>query len=139
MAAISGTGAVNALAKSLRRKGDPTDPGPFGDASAELEEVNRALRAYVDQTKKPAKGKVVITIDLKASLMANDEVEVTALSTVKSTKPAAPARKTSLFLDKEGVAHTSPQVELPLFDGLKGVDGGKDEEKGKKKANYGNG
>ena len=57
MAAINGTGALNTLAKSLRRRGDPTDAGPFGDASAELEEVNRALRDYVDQTKKPAKGK----------------------------------------------------------------------------------
>lgn len=135
MAAISGSGALSALVKTLRRKGDPTDAGPFGEASAELGEVNKALRAYVDQTGKPAKGKVVLTLDLKASRLENDEIEVTISSGVKSTKPAAPARKTTLFLDKEGVAHTSPQVELPLFDGLKGVDGLKDEEKGKKKAN----
>lgn len=135
MAAISGSNALNALVKTLRRKGDPLDAGPFGEASAELEEVNKALRAYVDQTGKPAKGRVILTLDLKASRLENDEVEVTIASSIKSTKPAAPARKTTLFLDKQGVAHTSPQVELPLYDGLKGVDGGKDEEKGKKKAN----
>ena len=60
-------------------------------------------------------------------------------SSVKSTKPAAPARKTSLFLDKDGVAHTSPQVELPLFEDLKGVDGGKAKKQDGKKVSDGNG
>ena len=135
MAAIKGPGVVVALNKKSCRKGEPTDGGLFGDASAQIEEVTKSLRDYVDLTGKPAKGKVVIVFDLKANLGDNEEVDLQIQCGVRSTKPVPP-RKTTLFLAKDGTVHTTPQqLEMPLYDGLKGVDGGKDEEKGKKQAN----
>lgn len=113
MAVIEGSGALIALAARLKSGDDPDDEGPLAEASAEMEALNKGLFDYVKRSGKAVKGKVTITIGLKA-FKEGDEVREEIEVDVKRTAIPTVKRKNTFWLDDSGAIETKPvrQVEM---------------------------
>lgn len=117
MATIQGENAVQRLSAVMQNRDNPDDPGLLAEAGLSLDEVFERMRAHVERTDKACTGNVVITLKLKAYRSKGGEVAVDVEAGVASKSPAPAKRETQLFLDREGLAHTTPQQEdLPMFD-----------------------
>lgn len=126
MATVQGEHAIQRLSAIMQNRDSEDDPGLLAEAGLSLDEVFERMRAHVERTDKACTGNVTITLKLKAYRSKGGEVAVDVEAGVASKSPAPPKRETQVYLDRDGVAHTTPQQEeLPIM-GIKGsVSGGK--------------
>lgn len=131
MASFSGDGVWRYLGMILRRKERPNESIET-KLGAQWDALCEAGRAHVEGTGGNAVLQTItITLKVKTFRTENNEIANEVTARIKGVVPDVPLPSKLVYLDHDGVCHTTPQqVDLPLM-GVKGVvEGGKQDVPG---------
>lgn len=128
MASFDGTGMWRMLGFILRRKERP-DESIESKLAAQWDALCEAGREHVEGTGGNAvTQKITVTFTVKTFRTENNEIANEVTARIKGVIPDVPLPSKLVYMDHDGVCHTTPQqVDLPIM-GIKGsVEGGKSE------------